>query len=71
MFLGLRCRFAAECSVYSGETKVEKMPLHLLRNVFCNRGQKGWKNCSRYLLLEKGEEVADATNPYSKIKSVD
>ena len=71
MFLGMRCKYAEECPVYSGETEVDQMPLHLLRNVFCNRGNKGWKNCSRFLMLEQDQEVTDAVNPYSEINKED
>ena len=66
MNLGLRCGYAEECPVYLGKTEVKEMPLHLLRNVFCNRGKKGWKNCSRYNLLEQGTEVHDNIHPFSE-----
>ena len=65
MNLGLRCGYADECPVYKGDTEVKEMPLHLLRNVFCNRGQKGWKNCTRFNLLEQGSEVTQAIHPLS------
>lgn len=65
MNLGLRCGYAEECPVYQGKTEVNEMPLHLLRNVFCNRGQKGWKNCARFRLLEQGAEVSEAIHPFS------
>jgi hypothetical protein len=48
MNLGNRCQFASECPIYKGEEKVSKTPLPIFRNVFCNRGMKGWKNCRRY-----------------------
>jgi hypothetical protein len=67
MNLGMRCGYAEECPVYRGETEVKDISLHLLRNVFCNRGNKGWKNCSRYSLLEKGAEVGKEIHPYSEI----
>jgi len=57
MNLGSRCQFAEECSLFQGEEKT-KIPLPIFRNVFCNRGMKGWKNCDRYsdLSEEKGNE---------------
>jgi len=67
MNLGMRCGYAEECPVYRGETEVKDISLHLLRNVFCNRGKKGWSNCSRYTLLERGAEAGPEINPYSKI----
>lgn len=66
MNLGLRCGYAEECPVYQGDTEVKEMPLHLLRNVFCNRGQKGWKNCARFRLLEKGSAVSADIHPFSE-----
>jgi hypothetical protein len=66
MNLGLRCGYAEECPVYKGKTEVKEMPLHLLRNVFCNRGNKGWKNCARFNLLEQGEKVQEDIHPFSK-----
>jgi len=66
MNLGLRCGYAEECPVYAGRTEVNQMPLHLLRNVFCNRGKKGWKNCARHNLLEQGKEVRDDIHPFSE-----
>ena len=47
MNLGNRCQFAGECPIFQGEEKT-KIDLSLFRNVFCNRGYKGWKNCEKY-----------------------
>ncbi|WP_340112335.1 hypothetical protein [Maribellus mangrovi] len=55
MNLGNRCQFAAECPIFQGEEET-KIELSLFRNVFCNRGYKGWKNCDRYLELTKQKE---------------
>ncbi|MEX0986710.1 MAG: hypothetical protein WD052_04470 [Bacteroidales bacterium] len=66
MNLGMRCGFAEECPVFAGKTEVENMPLHLLRNVFCNRGSKGWKNCTRHNRLEQGLEVDDHVTPFTE-----
>lgn len=48
MNLGSLCPYAKTCPLYKGEEKTKDMPLPLFRNVFCNRGIKGWKNCDRY-----------------------
>ncbi len=48
MNLGNRCHFAETCPLYKGEQKFNDVPLPIFRNVFCNRGLKGWKNCNRY-----------------------
>jgi hypothetical protein len=65
MNLGMRCKYADECPVFSGKTPIDNMPLHLVRNVFCNRGSKGWVNCSRYRMMEKNVPVAETVTPYS------
>lgn len=46
--LGKRCRFATECPIYNGKIEIDKMPKYLYRNVFCERGEKGWNNCKQY-----------------------
>jgi hypothetical protein len=48
MNLGNRCQFASNCEIFQGKTIVSKTPLPVFRNVFCNRGMKGWKNCERF-----------------------
>lgn len=56
MNLGSRCRFADECTLYQGEEEI-KIELSIFRNVFCNRGLKGWKNCDRYNELVTKKEI--------------
>ncbi len=53
--LGKRCRFASECPVYKGEIRVDSMPKYLYRNVFCERGERGWKNCEHYVKYSESE----------------
>ncbi|MDD4426035.1 MAG: hypothetical protein WCY58_04610 [Mariniphaga sp.] len=64
MYLGKRCKYAEECTVYQDENNEVKKPVFLIRNVFCNRGLKGWKNCKRYMAYERGEKVDDTMTPY-------
>lgn len=64
MNLGRRCKYAEECPVYQNEIKTLGKPIYLIRNVFCNRGQKGWNNCKRYLALEQGQKVEEEMTPY-------
>jgi len=47
-YLGKRCHYANECPVYKGEVNELETPDFLIKNVFCNRGIKGWKNCKRF-----------------------
>ncbi|HKJ79444.1 MAG TPA: hypothetical protein VKA10_07910 [Prolixibacteraceae bacterium] len=64
MYLGKLCKYSKECSVYGGKnTEIEK-PLFIIKNVFCNRGQKGWSNCKRFILYEQGQTVNDNITPY-------
>ena len=58
------CQFAKECPVYDGTLVIERISPFLLKNVFCNRGFKGWKNCERYKLAETGLEVPENSTPY-------
>lgn len=57
MYLGKLCRFAGECSVYQQENIKINKPVFLIRNVFCNRGAKGWNNCRRFLMYQEGKPV--------------
>jgi len=66
MHLGKLCKYAADCPVYKGQINGLKTPSYLIRNVFCNRGIKGWKNCTRFRLLEENKEVTNSTTPYTK-----
>lgn len=59
---GNRCRFAVECSIFKGEEKISKTPLMIYRNVFCNRGIKGWKNCVRFKELDNSENKKSFNN---------
>ncbi len=58
MNLGSRCQFAGECPIFQGEEET-KIELSIFRNVFCNRGHKGWKNCDRYNELITKEEIEE------------
>jgi len=63
MHLGKLCKYAKECTVYQDENKEIEKPIFLVRNVFCNRGKKGWYNCQRFLAYEEGKEVPDSMKP--------
>jgi len=65
-YLGKRCTYADTCPVFQGKLAVKNVPLMLIKNVFCNRGIKGWKNCRRFQLAEKGGEVPPTVTPYTK-----
>ncbi len=64
MHLGKLCKYSGECTVYQNKNKRIKKPLFLIKNVFCNRGPKGWNNCKRFQLLEQGQLINEDTTPY-------
>lgn len=65
-YLGKRCPYAGECPVYHEELTIEKISPFLIKNVFCNRGMKGWKNCERFNVAETGETIPATATPYKK-----
>ena len=58
------CKYASECPVYQDQITNLGKPVFLVRNVFCNRGSKGWSNCVRLRTLEAGQPVNEETTPY-------
>jgi hypothetical protein len=64
MHLGKVCPYADTCPVYHEEVEGMKRPTYLIKNVFCNRGIKGWRNCKRFNLLEENKKVTKTTTPY-------
>ncbi len=64
-YLGKLCKYADRCSVYQESYSGFSTPIHIIKNVFCNRGIRGWENCQRYRLYEQGEDVAPDLPPQS------
>lgn len=64
--LGKLCPYSSECPVYQEKLIIEGVSSFLLKNVFCNRGQKGWKNCERFKLADAGQEVPATATPYKQ-----
>lgn len=62
--LGKLCPYARECPVYQEELRIGKISPFLIKNVFCNRGIKGWKNCERFKLAENGQAIPATATPY-------
>lgn len=63
-YLGKICHQAKKCPVYQGKLKVDDISTFLLKNVFCNRGYNGWKNCERFKLADEGLEIPATATPY-------
>lgn len=64
--LGKLCPYAKDCPVYQGDLKIKKISSFLIKNVFCNRGYKGWKNCERFKLADEGQEIPATATPYKQ-----
>jgi hypothetical protein len=47
------CQYAKTCPVYQGEEETKGVTLTIYKNVFCNRGFKGWNNCKHFLDQKK------------------
>lgn len=43
------CKYNKICTVYQGAENVHETALAIHKNVFCNRGFKGWNNCEQYI----------------------
>jgi len=43
------CKYIKTCPVYQGKEETNGTPLTIYKNVFCNRGLRGWGNCKHYL----------------------
>ena len=64
MQLGKLCKYASDCPAYQNKIKDIGKPIFIIRNVFCNRGIKGWSNCERFNALEEGIPVNQNSTPY-------
>jgi len=47
--LGQKCEYTDDCTVFNSKEETNGTPVYIYRNVFCNRGYKGWKNCEQYI----------------------
>lgn len=64
MNLGKLCKYAQQCNVYNNDNSRLEKPVFLIRNVFCNRGPRGWNNCLRFAAYEQANEVSETMTPY-------
>ncbi|MBC8488199.1 MAG: hypothetical protein H8D45_19395, partial [Bacteroidetes bacterium] len=61
-----KCKYVGVCPVYNGKLKEKDKPAFLYRNVFCERGYKGWNACKRYLVAQYNIEPPDYLLPEDK-----
>ena len=47
------CQYIKTCPIYQGKKEVSTTPLSIYKNVFCNRGLRGWNNCKQFMDYEK------------------
>jgi hypothetical protein len=50
----IKCKYSTTCPVFQGTLKEEDKPSFVSRNIFCNRGFKGWNACKRFHVYELG-----------------
>lgn len=43
------CQYYNTCPIYQGTEETIGTPLAIYKNVFCNRGFKGWNNCKQFM----------------------
>ncbi len=46
------CKHKDVCPIFQGKTDVKEKQLTVYKNVFCNRGYRGWRNCNQFLIFE-------------------
>ncbi|MGQ8336573.1 hypothetical protein ACUNWD_08490 [Sunxiuqinia sp. A32] len=63
-YLGRLCPYASDCPVYQGTLKIKGINFFIIKNVFCNRNYKGWKNCKRFELADNNREIPVTATPY-------
>lgn len=62
--LGVRCKFASKCPVYRGNNNNIKIPHFLYKNIYCNRGIKGWSYCYTYNDFINNKHISVQNNCY-------
>lgn len=60
--MGYRCKYANECPVYLAKSYNGDIPHYLFKNIYCNRGKKGWINCDTYNAYENKSFGSIQTN---------
>ncbi|SHF26527.1 hypothetical protein SAMN05444274_104228 [Mariniphaga anaerophila] len=63
MYLGKLCKHSGKCSVYQNKNSKVSNNIFIVKNVFCNRGPKGWNNCKRFRMYEDYLPVPDDLTP--------
>jgi hypothetical protein len=66
-----RCQYSKECPVFKGDATTNGIPLALYKNVFCNRGAKGWNNCEQYLEFKVNTVSKKISLMLKKNKNID
>ncbi len=53
------CKYTKKCPIYQGETLSNEHELTVYKNVFCQRGIRGWKNCKQFLIYENSKRSSE------------
>jgi hypothetical protein len=56
MLTRAKCKYYQTCTIYQGLESTGHMSLMIYKNVFCNRGEKGWLGCEKHMYLNKCQE---------------
>ncbi len=65
--MGKRCRFASECHIHKGLVELNQ-PLFIVRNIYCNNGERWWNKCDVYAKFNSGEEVTEDLIPTESLR---
>ncbi len=49
------CKYAPQCPIYQGKELENINSLVVYKNVFCERGPRGWNNCKQFLIFKNGD----------------
>ena len=60
--MGRRCGFADKCHIYQGKVKL-KQDNFIVRNIYCNNGERWWRKCNVFDKFNKREEITNSLVP--------
>lgn len=67
--MGRCCSYAKECPVYQGLVPL-RQPLFLVKNIYCNNGQRWWSRCLLFDRFTNGEDIDETMVPSEDLRQV-
>ena len=58
-----KCKYAGVCPVFNGKLNEKDKPTFMYRNIFCERGNKGWNACKRYQVAQYNIDLPENLFP--------